>query len=96
MISVSKCVSVEVDVDIDIDFSDVCDFIDDCDEETLNDLAEKLAKKNVECHPLTEFDQSTVRHLIERANIFGFADMLDDLKREGERIGVFLKVEVKA
>ena len=55
-ISISKCVSVEVDVDIDIDFSDVCDFIDDCDEETLNDLAEKLAKKNVECHPLTEFD----------------------------------------
>ena len=96
MISVSKCVSVEVDVDIDIDFSDVCDFIDDCDEETLNDLAEKLAKKNVECHPLTEFDPSTVRHLIERANIFGFSDMLDDLKREGERIGVFLKVEVKA
>lgn len=91
MISVSKCVSVEVDVDIDIDFSDVCDFIDDCDEETLNDLAEKLAKKNVECHPLTEFDPSTVRHLIERANIFGFSDMLDDLKREGERIGVFLK-----
>ena len=91
MISVSKCVSVEVDVDIDIDFSDVCDFIDDCDEETLNDLAEKLAKKNVECHPLTEFDSSTVRHLIERANIFGFSDMLDDLKREGERIGVFLK-----
>lgn len=91
MISVSKCVSVEVDVDIDIDFSDVCDFIDDCDEETLNDLAEKLTKKNVECHPLTEFDPSTVRHLIERANIFGFSDMLDDLKREGERIGVFLK-----
>lgn len=96
MISVSKCVSVEVDVDIDIDFSDVCDFIDDCDEETLNDLAEKLAKKNVECHPLTEFDPSTVRHLIERANIFGFSDMLDDLKREGERIGVFLKAEVKS
>ena len=95
-ISISKCVSVEVDVDIDIDFSDVCDFIDDCDEETLNDLAEKLAKKNVECHPLTEFDSSTVRHLIERANIFGFSDMLDDLKREGERIGVFLKAEVKA
>ena len=98
MISVSKCVSVEVDVDVDIEieFSDVCEFIDDCDEETLEALATKITKKNVELKPLSEFDANTVRHLIERANIFGFADMLDDLKREGERIGVLLKTEVKA
>lgn len=96
MISVSKCVSVEVDVDIEIEFSNVCEFIDDCDEETLEALATKITKKNVELKPLSEFDANTVRHLIERANIFGFADMLDDLKREGERVGVFLKAEVKA
>ena len=90
-ISKSVTTEVDVDVDIEIEFSDVCEFIDDCDEETLEALATKITKKNVECHPLTEFDPSTVRHLIERANIFGFSDMLDDLKREGERIGVFLK-----
>lgn len=90
---VSKSVTTEVDVDIDIEieYSDVCDFIDDADVETLNSLAEKLAKKNIECRALTEFDPSTLRHLIERANIFGVEDMMDDLKREGERIGAYLK-----
>lgn len=92
---VSKSVTTEVDVDVDIEieFSDVCDFIDDCDEETLEAIAAKITKKDVELKPLSEFDANTVRHLIERANIFGLADMLDDLKREGERIGVFLKVK---
>lgn len=91
---VSKSITTEVDVDVDIEieFSDVCDFIDDCDEETLEAIATKITNKNVELKPLSEFDANTVRYLIERANIFGFANMLDDLKREGERIGVFLKV----
>ena len=91
-IYVSKNVTTEVEVDIEIEYSDVCDFIDDADKETLNNLAEKLAKKNIECHTLFEFDPSTLRHLIERANIFGIEDMMDDLKREGERIGAYLRL----
>lgn len=96
MTHIFKSVNVDVDVEIEIDFSDVCDFIDDASDETLEAIAEKLAKKNIECHPLTEFDPSTVRHLIERANIFGIKDMMDDLKREGERVGAYLRVEVKS
>ena len=96
MTHIFKSVNVDVDVEIEIDFSDVCDFIDDASDEMLEAIAEKLAKKNIECHPLTEFDPSTVRHLIERANIFGIKDMMDDLKREGERVGAYLRVEVKS
>lgn len=36
-----------------------------------------------------------IRELIERANQFGLDDMLDELKREGERVGAYLKVEEK-
>lgn len=35
-----------------------------------------------------------IRELIERANQFGLDDMLDELKREGERIGAYLKAGV--
>lgn len=33
-----------------------------------------------------------IHRLVERNNQFGLDDMLDDLKREGERVGAFLKV----
>lgn len=92
-ISKSVTTKVDVDVDIEIEFSDVCEFIDDCDEETLEAIATKITNKNVEIRPLSEFDPNTIRHLVERANIFGFDDMLDDLKREGERIGALLRRE---
>lgn len=36
-----------------------------------------------------------IHFLIERANQFGLNDMLDELKREGQRIGAYLKVEEK-
>lgn len=38
---------------------------------------------------MSELDADTIRHLIERVNIFGVDDMLNDLRREGERIGVY-------
>ena len=41
-----------------------------------------------------EGGDSLARELITQGNSFGFADMLDILKREGERIGVFLKVNI--
>ncbi|MCL6245188.1 hypothetical protein M5F04_11650 [Acinetobacter sp. ANC 7200] len=94
MTTIYKSITTEVDVDVDIEieFSDVCEFIDDCDDETLESLVEKISKKKVEIKPLYEFDPATIRHLIERANVFGLADMLDDLKREGERFGAYLMI----
>ena len=84
-----------VDVEIEIDIDDVREFISEADQNDLDEVAKALASHGIHS-ALTRLDAATVRHLIERANIFGFADMLDDLKREGERVGVFLKAEVKS
>ena len=89
-ISVEKSVSVDVDVDVDIDADDVLEFIKEANQSELTDIANALSFRSVP-QGLTELDAATVRHLIERVNIFGVEDMLDDLKREGERIGVYLK-----
>ena len=83
-----------IDVEIEIDLNDVTEFISEANQVDLDGVAKALASHGIHS-TLTSLDAATVRHLIERANIFGFADMLDDLKREGERIGVFLKAEVK-
>ena len=90
IISVEKSVSVDVDVDVDIDVYDVLEFIKEANQNELTDIANALSFRSVP-QGLTELDALTVRHLIERVNIFGIEDMLDDLKREGERIGVYLK-----
>lgn len=92
MTTVYKSITQEVDIDVDIelDLSDIYEFIDDSDDETLELIVARVEKKNMEIRPLLEFDAATIRHLIERANIFGIEDMMDDLKREGERIGVYL------
>ena len=84
-----------VDVEIEIDIDDVREFISEADQNDLDEVAKALASHGIHS-ALTMLDAATVRHLIERANIFGFSDMLDDLKREGERVGVFLKAEVKS
>lgn len=79
-----------VDVEVEIDVDDVTDFIKDASNKDLEEIAKKLAEKGVHS-TLTVLDAATIRHLIERINIFGMEDMLDDLKREGERIGIYLK-----
>jgi len=90
-ISVEKTVdvTVEVEVDVDIYVDDVVNFIFNANDKELEEIAEALAGKGVHSSLIT-MDSATVRHLIERINIFGLDDMLDDLKREGERIGVFM------
>lgn len=92
-ISVEKSVCVDVDVDVDIDVGDVLDFIKEANQGELTDISNALAFRHVP-QGLTTLDAATIRHLIERINIFGMEDMLDDLKREGERIGIYLKSEV--
>ena len=86
----STTVYKNVDVSIEIDLDDVTEFIEDASPNDLDEIARALAGKGVNA-VLAELDAATVRHLIERVNIFGVEDMLDDLKREGERIGVYLK-----
>ncbi|RKG35166.1 hypothetical protein D7V21_05130 [Acinetobacter guerrae] len=92
-ISVEKSVDVTVDVDVDIYVDDVVNFIFSANNKELEEIAVALAGKGVHSS-LIALDAATVRHLIERVNVFGLDDMLDDLKREGERIGVFM-TEVK-
>lgn len=84
-----------IDVEVDIDLDDVRDFISEASKADLEEMAKELASKDVHS-TLTALDAATIRHLIERANIFGIEDMMDDLKREGERVGAYLRVEVKA
>ena len=79
-----------IDVDIEIDLDDVTDFISEASQTDLDEVAKALASKGIHS-TLTVLDAATIRHLIERANIFGVEDMMDDLKREGERIGAYLK-----
>lgn len=93
-ISVEKTVDVTVEVDVDIYVDDVVNFIFNANGKELEEIAEALAGKGIHSSLIT-MDSATVRHLIERINIFGLDDMLDDLKREGERIGVFMG-EVKS
>jgi len=81
-----------VDIEVEIDLSDVNEFISEASRSELDDIAQTLASRGVNCG-LSALDAATVIHLIERANQFGIADMLDELKREGERVGVFLKVD---
>jgi hypothetical protein len=84
-----------IDVEVEIDLDDVTEFISEASRNDHDEIAKSLASHGIHS-TLTVLDAATIRHLIERANIFGFTDMLDDLKREGERIGVFLKAEVSA
>ena len=44
---------------------------------------------------MAEVKNEFIHHLVERNNQFGLDDMLDELKREGQRIGAYLKVEEK-
>lgn len=37
-----------------------------------------------------------IRELVRRANQFGLDDMLDELRREGQCVGAYLKAEVKS
>lgn len=37
-----------------------------------------------------------IKHLIARANQFGLSDMLEELKREGNRVGAYLDTGAKA
>lgn len=91
-----------------ITIEDVCDFIWTAHNNHLNRIADELVDSGyefecVECeeHECTVHDSTEdvdlakkelIRELIERANQFGLDDMLDELKREGERVGVYLRI----
>ncbi|ESK40285.1 hypothetical protein P256_00732 [Acinetobacter nectaris CIP 110549] len=94
-ISITKEVEVSACVDVEIEIGDVCDFIACASSEEIDEI-QKAVNKSEKCTiaPLFEFDANTIRHLVERANIFGLDDMMDSLSREAERIGVILKVGV--
>lgn len=96
-ISITKEVEVTTyaDVDVEIEVSDMCRFISLAEKEEINELQEAINKREIcDIAPLFEFDANTIRHLVERANIFGLDDMMDSLSREAERIGVILKAGV--
>lgn len=93
-----------------ITFEDVSSFIAAARPSVLQKIADELESEGfefecLECetHECEEHDSTEdvdlakkelIRELIERANQFGLDDMLDELKREGERIGVYLKAGV--
>lgn len=95
-----------------ITLDDVNDFIWTANSNDLNRIADELVDNGyefecLECetHECEEHDSTEdielaksefIQGLIERANQFGLNDMLDEIKREGERVGVFLKAEVKS
>ena len=92
-----------------ITIEDVSDFIWTAHAHHLNRIADELVDsgyefecsecKDHECpaHDSTEdvdlAKKELIRELIERANQFGLNDMLDELKREGERVGAYLRVK---
>lgn len=95
-----------------ITIDDVNDFIFAAHTSDLNRIADELIDNGYEfecpecedhecdeCHHDEEMEDvrnNFIHHLVERNNQFGLDDMLDDLKREGERVGAFLKIEDKA
>lgn len=84
-----------VDVEVDLDLDDVREFISEAGKSTLEEIAKALAEHDVHAS-LTALHAPTIRYLINRAETFGLNEMLDELKREGERVGAYLRVEVKA
>lgn len=87
-------VSKNVDVDIDIDLDDIREFINEAEKEELDEIAKALAEHDIHAH-LTKLHGPTIQYLINRANQFGLDDMFEELKREGQSIGAYLKVEEK-
>lgn len=93
-ITISKEVEVStyVDVDVDLDIDDVCEFIESATDHEINEMQKEINARGIaDITHLTEFDVNTIRHLVERANIFGLDDMMDSLSREAERIGLILQ-----
>lgn len=91
MTSVNKLVSAYVDVDLEVE--DVIEFIEDADKDDLDSILESCKKALSEYQDyhdvFEEFDKATIRYLVNRANTFGLAEMLSELKSEGERIGAY-------
>lgn len=88
-------ISKNIDVDIDIDLDDVREFISEAEKEELEEVATALAEHDIHAS-LTKLHGPTIQYLINRANQFGLEDMLDELRREGESVGVYLNQGVVA
>lgn len=87
-------VNKNIDVDIDIDLEDIREFISEAEKDELNEVAKALAEHDIHAN-LIVLHGPTIQYLVNRANQFGLDDMLDELKREGQSIGAYLKVEEK-
>lgn len=88
-------VSKNINVDIDIDLDDVREFNSEAEKEELEEVAKALAEHDIHAS-LTKLHGPTIQYLINRANQFGLDDMLNELKREGDRIGAYIKLGSKA
>lgn len=85
-------VETYADVDFDLEVEEVVEFIESADKSDLEKIQTAIDDRELPLQAsLAEFDYETIRHLVERANIFGIEDMLDSLSREAERYGLFLR-----
>lgn len=88
-----------------ITLEDVLGFISSSSGSDLNTIADEMKESGFEyecleceeheCHhdeEMAEVKNEFIHYLVERNNQFGLDDMLDELKREGERVGAYLKV----
>lgn len=95
-----------------ITLEEVIAFIATASPSDLSDIADEIQEQGYEfecyeceTHECEECDHNEemdelrdefIHKLVRRNNQFGLDDMLDELKREGERVGAYLRVEVKA
>ena len=88
-------VETYVDVEVEIEVDEVVEFIESANKSDLQTLQSAIDDRALPMQAsLAEFDYETLRHLVERANMFGIDDMLDSLSREAERCGLYLRGDV--
>lgn len=88
-------VSKNIDVEIEISLDDIRSYIQEADKSDLEEIAKALSEHDIYAR-LTKLNSPTIQYLINRANQFGLEDMLDELRREGESVGVYLNQGVVA
>lgn len=82
------------DVDFDLEVEDVVEFIGEAEKDDLEKIQLAINERGAATGvrgTLIEFEASTLKHLIDEANQFGIKDMLDLLRREAERYGLYLQ-----
>lgn len=92
-----------------ITLEDVLEFISNASISDMDEIESALDDANhvffnsqddeCDCTPESEIEaeakRQVLQHIIGRGNQFGLEDMLDELRREGESVGVYLNQGVK-